>query len=76
MMISTVPWDDVGHYIRFSATFAANGPEEEARIINEIKIKLIHYYPYLLGLYFLYFLQERFLESMDGQEVLLLYYLL
>ena len=25
MLISTVPWDDVGHYVRFSATFAAKG---------------------------------------------------
>jgi len=40
MLISTVPWDDVGHYIRFSATFAAKGEEEERRIINEIKNRL------------------------------------
>jgi LL-diaminopimelate aminotransferase len=40
MMISTVPWDDVGNFIRFSATFAAKGPEEESRIINEIKKRL------------------------------------
>jgi len=40
MMISTVPWDDVGNYTRFSATFAAKGPEEEKRIINEIKNRL------------------------------------
>jgi LL-diaminopimelate aminotransferase len=40
MMISTVPWDDVGNFTRFSATFAANGPEEEKRIINEIKTRL------------------------------------
>ena len=40
MMISTVPWDDVGNFTRFSATFAANGPEEEIRIINEIKNRL------------------------------------
>ena len=40
MMISTVPWDDVGNYTRFSATFAAKGPEEEKRIINEIKSRL------------------------------------
>jgi len=40
MMISTVPWDDVGNFIRFSATFAAKGPEEEKRIINEIKNRL------------------------------------
>ncbi|SVC60806.1 uncharacterized protein METZ01_LOCUS313660, partial [marine metagenome] len=40
MMISTVPWDDVGNFIRFSATFAAKGPEEENRIISEIKNRL------------------------------------
>ena len=40
MMISTVPWDDVGNFIRFSVTFAAKGPEEEDRIINEIKNRL------------------------------------
>ncbi len=40
MLISTVPWDDVGHFIRFSATFAAKGIEEETRIINEIKNRL------------------------------------
>ena len=40
MLISTVPWDDVGHYIRFSATFAAKGVDEEKRIIDEIKNRL------------------------------------
>ena len=40
MMISTVPWDDVGNFTRFSATFAAKGPEEENRIISEIKNRL------------------------------------
>ena len=40
MMISTVPWDDVGSFTRFSATFAAKGAQEETRIINEIKNRL------------------------------------
>ncbi|MEC9019545.1 MAG: aminotransferase class I/II-fold pyridoxal phosphate-dependent enzyme, partial [Nitrospinota bacterium] len=40
MLISTVPWDDVGNYVRFSATFAAKGEEEEKRIIGEIKNRL------------------------------------
>ena len=40
MMISTVPWDDVGNFTRFSATFAAKGLQEEDRIINEIKNRL------------------------------------
>ena len=40
MLISTVPWDDVGHYVRFSATFAAKGEKEETRIMQEIKTRL------------------------------------
>lgn len=40
LFISTVPWDDVGHYIRFSVTFQAHGLEEELRIIEEIKSRL------------------------------------
>ena len=40
MLISSVPWDDVGHYVRFSATFAAKGEQEEARIMQEIKTRL------------------------------------
>jgi LL-diaminopimelate aminotransferase len=38
-LISTVPWDDVGHFVRFSATFEA-GIEEENRILNEIELRL------------------------------------
>jgi LL-diaminopimelate aminotransferase len=40
MMISTVPWDNVGNYVRFSATFAAKNTEDEGRIMNEIKSRL------------------------------------
>jgi len=40
MLISTVPWDDAGHYVRFSATFAAKQPADEIRIMNEIKTRL------------------------------------
>ncbi len=40
MLISTVPWDDVGNYVRFSATFAAKGEEEEAKIMQEIQSRL------------------------------------
>ena len=36
-LISSVPWDDVGHFVRFSATFEAKGLEEETRILSEIK---------------------------------------
>lgn len=40
MMISTVPWDNVGNYVRFSATFAAKDTEDEGRIMNEMKSRL------------------------------------
>lgn len=38
--ISTVPWDDVGSYLRFSATFAAKNKDEEYRVIEELKKRL------------------------------------
>ncbi|WP_010270074.1 LL-diaminopimelate aminotransferase [Paenibacillus senegalensis] len=39
-LISTVPWDDAGRFVRFSVTFQANGEEEEKRVIDEIKRRL------------------------------------
>jgi len=39
-LISTVPWDDAGAYLRFSVTFAARGEAEEARIYDEISRRL------------------------------------
>jgi LL-diaminopimelate aminotransferase len=39
-LISTVPWDDVGKYIRFSVTFEANTPEKEREVINEMKKRI------------------------------------
>ena len=39
-LISTVPWDNAGNYVRFSATFAAKGESDETRIMNEIKKRL------------------------------------
>lgn len=39
-LISTVPWDDAGRYIRFSVTFIAKGEEEEKRVISELKRRL------------------------------------
>jgi len=39
-LISTVPWDNAGAYIRFSVTFAARDPEDEQRILGEIKNRL------------------------------------
>ena len=35
-LISTVPWDDAGAYVRFSVTFAARDNEDEKRVIAEI----------------------------------------
>lgn len=39
-LISTVPWDDAGHFVRFSVTFIASGEEDEKRVISEIKRRL------------------------------------
>ncbi|MCR8845725.1 LL-diaminopimelate aminotransferase [Paenibacillus sp. SC116] len=39
-LISTVPWDDAGRFIRFSVTFQAKGEEEEKRVISELKRRL------------------------------------
>ncbi|MGM0508850.1 MAG: LL-diaminopimelate aminotransferase [Fusobacteriota bacterium] len=39
-MISTVPWDDAGNYVRFSVTFVADGVEEEKEVIKEIQKRL------------------------------------
>jgi LL-diaminopimelate aminotransferase len=39
-LISTVPWEDAGKFVRFSVTFIAQGEAEEARVIDEIKRRL------------------------------------
>ncbi|HEY0827670.1 MAG TPA: aminotransferase class I/II-fold pyridoxal phosphate-dependent enzyme, partial [Bacilli bacterium] len=39
-LISTVPWDDAGKFVRFSVTFIAAGLEAEKRAIHEIKSRL------------------------------------
>ena len=40
-LISTVPWDDAGAYLRFSVTFQAPGGEiEERRVVGELKKRL------------------------------------
>jgi LL-diaminopimelate aminotransferase len=39
-LISTVPWDDVGAYLRFSVTFIAKDPPEEERVLAEIGRRL------------------------------------
>ena len=39
-LISTVPWDDVGAFLRFSATFEAADKQDEERVINELGRRL------------------------------------
>jgi LL-diaminopimelate aminotransferase len=39
-LISTVPWDDAGKYIRFSVTFEAGSPQKEIEVINEMKKRI------------------------------------
>ncbi len=39
-LISTVPWDDVGHFVRFSATFEARDAADEERILAEVEKRL------------------------------------
>lgn len=41
-LISTVPWDDAGSYLRFSVTFEADGYDEEKEIIEELRRRLLH----------------------------------
>ena len=42
-LISTVPWDDCGHFVRFSVTFTAPSESEETSIIEEINHRLSQY---------------------------------
>jgi LL-diaminopimelate aminotransferase len=39
-LISTVPWDDAGKYIRFSVTFEADTQKKETEVINEMKARM------------------------------------
>jgi LL-diaminopimelate aminotransferase len=39
-LISTVPWDDAGAYVRFSVTFVAKDQAEEKRVLGEIDKRL------------------------------------
>jgi LL-diaminopimelate aminotransferase len=39
-LISTVPWDDAGAYLRFSVTFIAKDPADEQRVLGEIGARL------------------------------------
>ncbi len=38
--ISTVPWDDAGHFVRFSATFVAPSLDDEKRVLDEVARRL------------------------------------
>lgn len=39
-LISTVPWDDAGAYLRFSVTFVAKDQSDEQRVLGEIARRL------------------------------------
>src|SRR5688572_17636278 len=39
-LISTVPWDDAGNYLRFSVTFVAKDESDEKRVLAEISRRL------------------------------------
>ncbi|MSU62305.1 MAG: LL-diaminopimelate aminotransferase [Pedosphaera sp.] len=39
-LISTVPWDDAGNYLRFSVTFVGKGEAEEKRVLGEVSRRL------------------------------------
>jgi LL-diaminopimelate aminotransferase len=39
-LISTVPWDDAGAYVRFSVTFAAKDSADEQRVLSEVDRRL------------------------------------
>lgn len=38
--ISTVPWDDAGHFVRFSVTFIADSEDSEISLMREIRRRL------------------------------------
>ncbi len=39
-LISTVPWDDAGPYVRLSATFGAKGKADEQSVLEEFKKRM------------------------------------
>jgi LL-diaminopimelate aminotransferase len=39
-LVSTVPWDDAGAYVRFSVTFVAKDEADERRVLGEIDKRL------------------------------------
>ena len=38
--ISTVPWDEAGKFLRFSATFESDGDEDDDRVVEELRQRL------------------------------------
>jgi LL-diaminopimelate aminotransferase len=40
-LVSTVPWDDAGAYVRMSVTFIAKGEADERRVLAEIDKRLV-----------------------------------
>lgn len=38
--VSTVPWDDVGAFLRFSSTFESAGPADDDRVLGELARRL------------------------------------
>ncbi len=46
-LISTVPWDDAGPYLRLAVTFGARNWEEEREVIAEMERRFLQ-----LGLWF------------------------
>jgi LL-diaminopimelate aminotransferase len=40
-LISTVPWDDAGAYVRFSVTFSTKDQSDEKRVLAEIDRRLV-----------------------------------
>ena len=38
--VSTVPWDDVGSFLRFSSTFESTGPADDDRVLAELARRL------------------------------------
>ncbi len=39
-LLSTVPWDDAGAYLRFSATFESAGDRDDDRVLGELGRRL------------------------------------
>lgn len=40
-LVSTVPWDDCGSFLRFSVTYDANSFHEEIEVMNDLKERLL-----------------------------------